>query len=183
MDAGTAAEALRGKIPAEVLDLITLHRQERGVGLGVNDVDRLERNPHLVVCAVQPAAIDDAAPSLAVLLLSREDGLDLCQSSVPGIEGEARLDIRPGALRPPTGRLFVGRRWFDGVKERSFSDGDRLVQRSLPVRGRARNAPAKSTSRESAKAVSRSGRMNSLTVAANPETSCSITSGCSASRS
>src|SRR3954465_6483187 len=93
----TATEALRRQVPAKVLDLVTLCRKERGAGFRVDGVDRLQGYPHLVVSAVQPACIENAAPGLAVLLLGGEKRDDLRQRSVPRVECEARCDVRPGA--------------------------------------------------------------------------------------
>src|SRR5215218_1954917 len=97
MDLRTAPEALRREIPAEVLDLVTLGRQERGAGLGVDGIDGLQRDPHLVVRAVQPARVENAAPGLAVLVLAGEESDDFRQRSVPRVEREARCDVRPSA--------------------------------------------------------------------------------------
>src|SRR5215203_5747091 len=97
MDLRTATEALRREVPAEVLDLVTLGCQERGAGLGVDGIDGFQRDPHLVVCAVQPAGIDNAAPGLAVLVLAREESDNGRQRSVSRIEREAWFDVRPGS--------------------------------------------------------------------------------------
>src|SRR5215211_9535587 len=97
MDLRTATEALRREVPAEVLDLVTLGCQERRAGLWVDGVDRLKRDPHLVVRAEQPARVENAAPGLAVLVLAGEESDDFRQRSVPRVEGEAGLDVRPGS--------------------------------------------------------------------------------------
>src|SRR5215217_8293522 len=129
MDLRTATEALRREVPAEVLDLVTLGRQERGAGLGVDGIDGLQRDPHLVVRAVQPAGVENAAPGLAVLVLAGEESDDLCQRPVPRIEREARFDVRPGSERTAPGHLLVGRRWRDWGKEGTLPDGHRLIER------------------------------------------------------
>src|SRR5215213_3411414 len=99
----TAAEALWRQVPAEVLDLVALSRQERGAGFRVDGVDGLQRNPHLVVRAVQPACIENAAPGLAVLFLGGQESDDLRQRPVPRVEREARGNVRPGAERAAPG--------------------------------------------------------------------------------
>src|SRR5215216_5263255 len=97
MHALTAAEALRREVPAEVLDLVTFGRQERGAGLRVDGIDGLQRDPHLVVRAIQPACVENAAPGLAVFILAGEESDDFRQRPVPRVEREVWLDVRPGS--------------------------------------------------------------------------------------
>src|SRR3712207_3810146 len=82
MHALTTAEALWWEVPAKVLDLVTLGCQKCGAGLRVDSIDGFQRDPHLVVRAVQPAGVENAAPGLAVLILPREESDDLDRSGV-----------------------------------------------------------------------------------------------------
>src|SRR5215213_2281397 len=125
----TAAEALGRQVPAEVLDLVALGRQERGAGFRVDGVDRLQGNPHLVVRAVQPACIEDAPPGLAVLFFGGEESDHLRQCPVPRVEREARGDGCPGTEWTAPGDLLVGRRWCDRGEEGTLANGDRLIER------------------------------------------------------
>src|SRR5215212_2223177 len=127
MDLRTATEALRREVPAEVLDLVTLGCQERGAGLGVDGIDGLQRDPHLVVGAVQPAGVDNAAPGLAVLVLAGEESDDFRQCSVPRIEREPWFDVCPGSLGTAPGHLLICR-WCDGSEERTLPDRHWLIE-------------------------------------------------------